>query len=345
MNKRSLFSLLTILSIAALLTFFNVPLASSQGLTVVASEFKGDLPANDPTAAAWQRASVVEVPLSAQNVMKPQILNTKVKSVKVRSLYNDSQVAIWVEWADETQNDSMVRVQDFRDAVAVQFPLNVSTPFFCMGQQGGNVTLWHWKADWQTDITARKDMQTLYPNMYSDQYPFAKGEAVNAIAPKDYTDPNYLPALAANNLFASAVRTTPVENLIAGGFGTLTSRAANAQVVQGFGAWKENKWQVIFTRALTVKESDDISFANGKVYPVAFAAWDGANGERNGTKSTSQWVSLQLGGAAPSAKEETKAPTNFEGILWAGLPMLLLTGGVLTLVALIFLISKLPGKK
>ena len=44
-------------------------------------------------------------------------------------------------------------------------------------------------------------------------------------------------------------------------------------------------------------------------------------------KSTSQWVSLQLGGAAPSAtKEETKAPANFEGIVWAGLPMLMLTG-------------------
>ena len=50
MNKK-IFSLLAILSIAALLTFFNVPLASSQGLTVVASEFKGDLPANDPAAA------------------------------------------------------------------------------------------------------------------------------------------------------------------------------------------------------------------------------------------------------------------------------------------------------
>ena len=33
-------------------------------------------------------------------------------------------------------NDDMVGVQDFRDAVAVQFPLAEGQPFFCMGQRG-----------------------------------------------------------------------------------------------------------------------------------------------------------------------------------------------------------------
>ena len=345
MNKK-IFPLLAIVSIAALLTFFNVPLASSQGVTIVAAEVKGDLPVNDPANAAWQKASAVEVPLSAQNVAKPILANTKVKSVTVKSLYNDSQIALLIEWTDETKNDQMVRAQDFRDAVALQFAAAEISPFFCMGQLGNNVSLWHWKADWQADITARKDMQAMYENMYVDQYPFTKPDVpTGKTAPKDYTDSNYLPAMASNNLFASAARATPVESLIAGGFGTLTSRPPASQTVQGFGAWKNNKLQVIFARASSSKEKDDVSFVAGKTYPIAFAAWDGANNERNGSKSTSQWVSLQVGGAAPgTAKEEAKAPGSVEGIVWAFLPMLGLTLAVLGLAFVAFLFSKMPNK-
>ncbi len=165
MNKRSLLSFSLILALAAALTFFKVPLASSQGLTLITAEVAGDLPVTDPSSALWQKATAIEVPLSAQNVTRPMLLNTKVKSVTARALHNGSQIAILVEWADETMNDEMVRVQDFRDAVAVQFPLAEGQPFFCMGQQGGNVNIWHWKADWQADITSRNDMNTLYPNM------------------------------------------------------------------------------------------------------------------------------------------------------------------------------------
>ncbi|MFN8454040.1 MAG: hypothetical protein U0401_05085 [Anaerolineae bacterium] len=35
--------------------------------------------------------------------------------------------------------------------------------------------------------------------------------------PGDYSDPNYLPALASNNLFASATHASPVEDIVAGG--------------------------------------------------------------------------------------------------------------------------------
>src|SRR3990172_13001210 len=118
MNKRSFLSLSLILALAAALTFFKVPLASSQGLTLIAAETAGDLPATDPNSDLWQKASAVEVPLSAQNVARPMLLNTKVKSVTARALHNGSQIAVLVEWADETTNDQMVRVQDFRDAVA-----------------------------------------------------------------------------------------------------------------------------------------------------------------------------------------------------------------------------------
>lgn len=348
MNKRSLIAFGLILSVALALTLFNAPLASSQGVTLVAAQVTGDLPVNDSTSAQWQASTAIEVPLSAQVVTKPMLSQTHVKTVVARALHNGQQLAILVEWEDATQNDEMVRVQDFRDAVALQFPLVPGQPFFCMGQFGGNVNIWHWKADWQADLTARQDMSALYPNMYVDQYPFAEPTEADQAAQTtaaDYLDTNYLPALASGNLFASPQRASPTEDLIAGGFGSLTAQSAAGQNVQGHGGWAEGKWRVIFSRALTSAEPEDASFAPGNVYSIAFAAWDGANSERNGQKSTSQWVSLQIAGAAPAPAASTArradAPPDMLGMIFVFGPMVLVAGLILGLAGFVSFLSAL----
>jgi hypothetical protein len=309
-------------TLAVVLTFLRIPLASSQGLTLVATQLSQELPLTDPDSDLWQQATAIDVPLSAQMVAKPFLPQTRIKSVTARALYNDDQVAFLVEWQDETQNDQTLRVNDFRDSVALQFPLAEGQPFFCMGQQGSNVIIWHWKADWQSDIfAARQDMEMAYPDMFVDYYPFTQESELIFAANQlevDYIDSNYLTALASGNLYASRLRATPVEDLLAGGFSTLTPRVEEEQQVQGHGAWSDGTWRVIFSRSLASDLADDVSFTADNVYPVAFAAWDGANEERNGTKSTSQWISLQLGGpaqvlplAAPAAAGQTAAtPAN-----------------------------------
>ena len=310
MKKRSHLFFLLVVGLAALLTFYKIPLASSQGLSLNATWIEGELPLSDPASELWGQATALEVPLSAQNVTKPMLLETKIRSVTARSLQNDSQVAVQVEWADETQDANPVPVQDFRDAVALQFPLAEGQPYFCMGQQGGNVNIWHWKADWQADLNARQDMETTYPDMYVDEYTFADPAKGISAGVGDYTDPNYVTALAAGNLYASPVHLSPVEDLIAGGFGSLTAQTAEAQNVQGSGSWSDGKWRVIFSRDLQSQEAEDVTFAPGKSYSLAFAVWDGANQERNGQKSTSQWVTLHLkSGPAPAPAAEGQAET------------------------------------
>ncbi len=301
-HPRLMLSSLIVLAIA--LTFFKIPLASSQSLTLLAVHVDGDLPLADPDSVLWKRSTAIDVPLSAQTISLPRLNNTNVKAVTARALRNDQQVAILVEWADTTENASTVRVQDFRDAVAVQFPLVEGEPFICMGQADGNVNVWHWKADWQADLAARQDMETVYPNINVDQYPFAKTAFP---APADYADPNYVPAFAAGNSFA-AVHTSPVENLIAGGFGSLTTLPPDDQPVQGHGVYADGKWRVIFSRDLTALSSDDAKFEAGKIYPMAIAAWDGANNERNGQKSVSAWIALSVS-RTPTAKPEAVVPS------------------------------------
>jgi hypothetical protein len=269
------------------------------------------------------------------------LLDTKVKSITARSLHNDTQLAVMVEWVDDTRNDQAIRIQDFRDAVALQFPQAQGQPFFCMGMQGGNVNIWHWKADWQADIQNWLDMETLYPDMNVDQYPFADGEMPS---PLNYTDPNFVTALAAGNLMA-VPHLSPVEDLVAGGFGSLTSESAEGQNVQGFGEWADGKWRVIFWRDLESSEADDAKFIPGQVYSLAFAAWDGANGERNGQKSTSQWVSFQLEKPAGTpAAAGTAASEEAPGIPKELITMIIIGVELLFIAAGIFIYFRLPDK-
>ncbi len=346
MVKRVHFTFILVFSAAVVLTFFKIPVASSQGLSLVPGQVEGELPQSDPNSEIWLQATSVEVPLSAQNISKPFLLETKIKSVTARALQNISRVAVLVEWTDETQDNRLVSIQDFRDAVALQFPLAAGQPYFCMGQQGGNVNIWHWKADWQADLLARQDMETRYPDMYVDYYPFAKSAEGVIASAADYTDQNYLPALETGNLFAAIAHNTPVEDLNAGGFGSLTAQPAEAQNVQGYGVWADGKWQVIFSRDLASSETNDISFTPGKTYSLAFAVWDGSNKERNGQKSTSQWVSLHLNTTAvnttapeaPVAKETSEEETSWLrqnlALVLAGIIVLLVIGGALIYIRL-----------
>ncbi len=363
MMTRSRLILLIFLGAAALLTFWKIPLASSQGVTVVATEISDSLPVADLDSPLWQQATAVEVPLSAQIVARPFLTETNIKSVTIRALYNNEQIAFRVEWADATEDSSTVRIQDFRDAVALQFPLAEGEPFYCMGQEGGDVNIWHWKADWQADLVARQDVDTAYPNMDVDFYPFADETAGKSAGVADYKDTNYVTALAAGNLLASVSLASPVEDLIAGGFGSLTSQPVEMQNVQGYGAWSEGTWRVVFIRELETSEGDDVRFVNGVVYPMAVAAWDGTNEERNGQKSTSQWISLHLGenavapvtaGAETSAAADTataattRSTSNIntlEALPYIFVPMILVFLLMLAFMGGVFLLSKLPGKK
>jgi hypothetical protein len=294
MKKRKFIALGAILVLAATLTFFKIPIASSQGLTLTAHYVQDPLPVTDPGSELWRKTRAVEIPLSAQQVTRPMLLETRTRSVTARFLHNNEQIAVLLEWSDLSEDDAMVRVHDFPDMAAIQFPLTDGQPFFCMGQSGGNVNIWLWKANWQADIVSRSDVETYYPDMYVDMYSFTDPDRGNNTSPEDYADPNYLPGLQAGNLFSLPVRLTPVENLVAGGFGSLTTLPEHLQHIQGYGSWENGKWNVIFSSSLDLDTSGGVDLSPGKTYPVAFAVWDGSNYERGAQKSTSQWVSLEI---------------------------------------------------
>merc|ERR1711964_608416 len=89
-----------------------------------------------------------------------------------------------------------------------------------------------------------------------------------------------------NILSDNSMRVSAVEDLNAEGFSTLTTQAH--QDVQGAGNWRNNRWSVVYKRALKTGDANDTQFGGSKT-PMAIAIWNGQNKERNGQKAVTQW--------------------------------------------------------
>ena len=74
------------------------------------------------------------------------------------------------------------------------------------------------------------------------------------------------------------------------GFSTLTYQ--DKQNVKGTARWKDNKWRLIFRRALVDDDLNDVQFRQSVL--MAVAIWNGSNKELNGQKGIAGWMLLQF---------------------------------------------------
>ncbi|MBI3077185.1 MAG: c-type cytochrome, partial [Deltaproteobacteria bacterium] len=240
---------------------------------------------DDPNARIWRQARLQAVSLRTL-WLRPKTIDT----VRVAALHNGEEIAFLLEWDDPVMSQSVLRVEDFRDAAAIQFPLQPAhlhapghpEPSYVMGEKVGPVNIWHWKADWQADLARFRDIQDRYPGMAVDAYPFAPEIEPGAPGHERVRvaghDPTYLTGWGAGNLFSLPTRRSAVENLNAIGVGTITSQPAEAQVIRGRGVWAAGKWRVVMVRALKTGKERDAQLTPGQPIPIAFAVWDGDQG-------------------------------------------------------------------
>ena len=83
------------------------------------------------------------------------------------------------------------------------------------------------------------------------------------------------------------------ENLLAQGFGTATR--VPFEGLKSAAVRTSSGWAVVLTRSLRVKPDEGASLQGKGAMPVAFAAWDGENQERDGLKAvTLEWWQLRF---------------------------------------------------
>jgi hypothetical protein len=170
----------------------------------------------------------------------------------------------------------------FTDLGAVQLSADADPPLFAMGAAGRAVDLWSWKAAWERDASAPRDVPDRYPNLSADLYGRQPPEAA----------PLFLTARAAGNPVAAAERPQAGEELTAEGLGTVQAHAGGTPGLVARGKWRDGAWNVVFARALA--SADGVPLAPGARAYLAAAVWDGAAADRNGQKSVTVWHVLEL---------------------------------------------------
>lgn len=259
--------------IGASLRFAGLNPALAQGPALVAYRADSD-PGLDPGAAAWSGVTSTRLVLTSQILAYPtQAIG--IPFLDVKALHIDRRLFIRVEWADTTRDDTSRAVENFADAVAIEFPaIAASTvPFVCMGQADQAVNIWQWRADSQLGLATGPDAPDGYVDEYAD------------------TSDLFFPARAAGNPYAQ-LDAGPMQNLVAGGFGTLSPAAE--QVIKGEGVYADDRWAVVFERDYVAPGADQPTFEAGTSVDVAFAVWNGSEGDRNGKKSASEFTVMEL---------------------------------------------------
>ncbi len=253
---------LFILVVAGVLVGFGVPLVSSEGMIIRARLIEGELPTG-PEDAAWAKVAPMTLPLSGQVITRPVWPEPTARALTVRSLHNGIEIAFLLEWQDNTKNDRLTP-GTFRDGVAIGLPLGDAPAFFCMGQLDHYINIWHWKADWQSDIDRRAAKTSEKAR---------DGVRTFEVIPR---------------------RVSSVEDLIGGGFSTLTTKEKQGRV-QGKAVWKDGVWSVVMRRPLVSEEQEnEAKLIPGRVQTVSFAVWNGENKERNGQKAVAPWFQLVI---------------------------------------------------
>jgi DMSO reductase family type II enzyme heme b subunit len=272
----------------------------------------------------------VVIDLDPQMITNPMWPNPSTKWVNVKAASNGKEIAVRLEWTDPTRNDIMVMAQQYKDQAAIMFPVNQAgeEPPFTMGGEGERVNIWQWKATWDKEgagsagNAGMQDLEDQYKDMAmgsGSYYMFEPDGKLSGLDTKHesgskmgdnpgrgagdiskrstYVDFGmgknegvYNPGRATGNIMSDASkRISSVEDLNAEGFSTLTTQAH--QDVLGAGNWSNNRWAVVFKRALTTTDENDTQFSGTKT-PMAIAIWNGQNKERNGQKGVTQWNEL-----------------------------------------------------
>jgi len=236
------------------------------------------------SASLWDKADINSIPVSRLW----QSESGNYQTVNVSALYNSKYIAIKMEWEDYTKDAGLYRVQDFQDAVAVQFSIDGTKGFHGMGSKDHPTDIWLWKAEWQlrTNKKTESDISLAYANRISDSEIETYPRLMNDVA--------YLSGRDAGNINSTATKTSPIENVMSKGPQTVTSFPDGEQKVIGNGTWSEGKWQVVFVRKLKSKSEQKVKFKKHKPVPIAFAIWDGSNDDRNGQKLVSTWYEIEL---------------------------------------------------
>jgi complex iron-sulfur molybdoenzyme family reductase subunit gamma len=218
----------------------------------------------DSLATEWSRATATEVQLYSQDLVSPRGGGSTAQ-LSVKAARTADGLALRLEWSDTTCDD-VTTSSTFKDGAAIQFPAGDSrSKGLAMGHSANPVNIWHWTAD-------------ASPGELDEQIPHGLRSADKR---------------QRQNRRRHSGTGGAFKELVATGAYTQQMKPSQFQKLEGSARWRDGRWYVSIFRPFGAV--DDVSpNLSGASVPVAFAIWNGSQGERLGMKSISNWTVLGL---------------------------------------------------
>ncbi|TAL10355.1 MAG: hypothetical protein EPO02_07765 [Nitrospirae bacterium] len=242
------------------------PALSQETVVVRAKLIPGEVP-TDPMAPVWNTIPPTEFPMSPQVHWQKRIGSVTVKSVKVRGVHNNKQIAFMLEYADPSQDPA--------DAAALEFMVGDKKAHFAHGQpmgqvEGGPVNIWYWRNDapGAVDMSAQ-GFGTLKKQAQQDVQ--AKGVWKDEKTKIKFKERK------------QSLRKDPKGELVK------DSKTGDPIVDEETKVVEQEVsgvWRVVFTRALATTDKEDVQIQTGTFPNVAFAVWDGKKQDSGDLKET-----------------------------------------------------------
>jgi hypothetical protein len=193
-------------------------------------------------------------------------------------LHDRQTVGFRLDWDDAGDEESTVRVDDYRDACAVLLAAGAGdADVRMMGNATSPATLLHWKADWQRDVDhGRQGLDDVFPNRSVDVYPIVHETPAAEVDATTYQEAGatpWVPGVHVGNPMSTPERSSPVEKAIAYGFSTTTT--ATTQDTLGRGVRGDRGWKVVLTKPMSAADAGELALEPGAIATCAFAVWAG----------------------------------------------------------------------
>ncbi len=197
------------------------------------------------------------------------------QDIQVRALYNDSEIAFKIRWADATESMLDFESDSYGDGFAVQFPREYADvtklPYIGMGSEGREVV-----------VHLSKYSKPLYE-------PDGKGDVAHQVALQNR--PYFDDEATKFSQDVAKLGESYDRSFIAKGFRS-TTEIQDSDFKSSMNYDKTNKiWTVTLTRSL---KDGYLDLTKGGGFPIAIALWDGDKANRDGSKKLTSWLPVRF---------------------------------------------------
>lgn len=249
---------------------------------VIKSKFivEGGLPAT-PEDEKWNILEPQYVAMASQIIQPPRHFIRTIDDIRVRSLFDDKDIVILLEWDDRTEShrdENGDAKYDFKRLSSLAFPAINTTQY-----------------THENDRTRGplKDVNPEPVGVYNDgiavQFPmvwetlgaplkpyFIHGDEKNGVDLWKWQSDGTIEEIEGHGIDALEVR-----------------EDKNLKVV--YSKWADGRWQIIMKRALLTEDKEkSAQLVTGNNIPITFFAWDGDAGETGGRMALSTYYYLMM---------------------------------------------------